>query len=124
MGGAEVPQAAVQALDIALSHAMRMKPDCWSIAKALFLDTGIKRPLSSGAEVGLIFLTYLEAAADPYLRLMKQDSGCHLFQEAHRSDSICCVPACQKVSLSAAGGMFWTCIVFMRKAQPMLCIAM
>ena len=56
MRGAEIPQAAVQALDIALRHAMRMKPDCWSTAKALFLDTSVRRPLSSGAEVSLIFL--------------------------------------------------------------------
>jgi hypothetical protein len=50
----DVPQEAIQALDVALKHGASQNPNCQSFARAFFFDDKEKiKPLGNGAEVGL-----------------------------------------------------------------------
>jgi hypothetical protein len=52
--GGDVPQDAIQALDVALKHGTALKANCQAFARAFFWDDPTKvRPLGGGAEVGL-----------------------------------------------------------------------
>jgi len=53
-GGGDVPQDAIQALDVALKHGTALKANCQAFARAFFWDDPTKvRPLGGGAEVRL-----------------------------------------------------------------------
>ncbi|KAK9827384.1 hypothetical protein WJX81_005044 [Elliptochloris bilobata] len=53
-GGADIPQDAIQALDVALKHNTAMNPKCQAFARAFFWQDPDKvRPLGGGAEVWL-----------------------------------------------------------------------
>ncbi|KAK9837636.1 hypothetical protein WJX74_001800 [Apatococcus lobatus] len=54
-GGAEIPQDAVQALDVAFNHGISLRPDCLSIAAAFFFSNCTKLSLDTTAEAWLGF---------------------------------------------------------------------
>ena len=51
--GAEVPQDAIQALDVALKHGTALRDDCESLARAFFFRNSPSFSIGNGAEVRL-----------------------------------------------------------------------
>ncbi|KAK9869069.1 hypothetical protein WJX84_001880 [Apatococcus fuscideae] len=54
-GGAEIPQDAVQALDVAFNNGINLRPDCLSVASAFFFENCTKLSLDNVAEAWLGF---------------------------------------------------------------------
>lgn len=53
MGGTDIPQDAIQCLDVALKHGTMLNPLCTSVNRAFFFpDPDSTHSLSNGAEVG------------------------------------------------------------------------
>ncbi|KAK9804830.1 hypothetical protein WJX72_007669 [[Myrmecia] bisecta] len=51
--GGEIPQDAVQAMDVALKHSSHNNPDCTAAGRAFFFSSGLVRSLGNGVEVWL-----------------------------------------------------------------------
>ena len=66
-GGPDVPQDAIQALDVALKHSTTLNPTAFSVARAFFFpDPTNTRSLTGGAEVRK--LQWLPSCAYTYLK--------------------------------------------------------